>query len=197
MVFNPNIPQPTDYLSVSQQDLLGNNTALQAWSTVDHYSFSDLTANVGKHTKVTLPFLASGPSTAVGEDAIYTKKVSGVPEVFIRKENNGAEIQLTSGNSINPARAYVNFNGTTGAILGTASNVSSVTVNSVGNYTVNLSITQPTATYCVLISVEAVSPAANWTYIYGTRTTTSFNINVYNNGSVLNPTSVSATILGQ
>ena len=196
MVFNPAIPQPTDFLSISQQDLLGNMGQLETWSNVDHYPVANNTANLGKHVKSTCPWQAAGPTTVADEVAVYSKKVSTVTELFCRKASAGTEIQLTNGDIIAVLNAYVNFDGTTGAILGTAANVSSVTVNSVGNYTVNLSVTQPTSTYCVLISVEAVSPAANWTYIYSTRTTTSFKILTFNS-SALSPTSVSATIIGR
>jgi hypothetical protein len=45
------------------------------------------------------------------------------------------------------AKAWVNFNGTTGAINGTAFNVSSVTVNASGNYNINFTTAMPNANY--------------------------------------------------
>lgn len=45
------------------------------------------------------------------------------------------------------AKAWVNFNGTTGAINGTAFNVSSVTKNASGNYSINFTTAMPNANY--------------------------------------------------
>jgi hypothetical protein len=45
------------------------------------------------------------------------------------------------------AKAWVNFNGTTGAINGTAFNVSSVTRNASGNYSINFTTAMPNANY--------------------------------------------------
>lgn len=55
MVFKANIPQPTDNLSKSQGDLLGNMQQLDASFLVDHYTFSDISGQTGKHRQVTTP----------------------------------------------------------------------------------------------------------------------------------------------
>jgi len=99
MVFLPNIPQPTDDQSNSQGQLLGNNQQLDTSFAVDHYAFSDLTANNGKHKAVHL-VNQSDPTTAAGEIAIYDKLVSAIPELFMRRASNGSVIQMTTGNPI-------------------------------------------------------------------------------------------------
>lgn len=45
----------------------------------------------------------AAPVTAVDQLAFYTKNVAGQPELFYRKESNGAEIQVTSNGVINTA----------------------------------------------------------------------------------------------
>lgn len=65
MPYNPNIPQPTDILSDSQGDLLGNFQALDTSFGIDHYKFSDLTANNGFHNKVTTPVFVANPPTGL------------------------------------------------------------------------------------------------------------------------------------
>jgi hypothetical protein len=71
--YNPNIPQPTDFLSNSQQDMLNNFSQANTTMGVDHYSFDDATANNGKHNKVTTPIItgAAHPVTAVNEPKFY------------------------------------------------------------------------------------------------------------------------------
>lgn len=55
MAFNPNIPTAPQKLSVSQPLLLANNQQLDTSFGVDHYKFSDATANNGFHNSVTTP----------------------------------------------------------------------------------------------------------------------------------------------
>ena len=51
-------------------------------------------------------------------------------------------------------RAFVNFNGSTGAIRGTAFNVSSVTRVTTGQYTVNFTTALPDANYSPVFSLS-------------------------------------------
>lgn len=45
--------------------------------------------------------VSSAPTTDANEVKLYAKEVTGVAELFIRKESNGAEIQVTSGSILN------------------------------------------------------------------------------------------------
>jgi hypothetical protein len=64
-----------------------------------------------------------------------------------------AQFATVSGTApIYPCRAWVNFNGTgTVAIRGSA-NVTSITDNSAGNYTVNFTTAMPDANYCTNVT---------------------------------------------
>jgi hypothetical protein len=48
-------------------------------------------------------------------------------------------------------RAWVNFNGTGTVAIRASGNVSSITDNGVGNYTVNFTTAMPDASYCVMV----------------------------------------------
>jgi hypothetical protein len=63
--YNPNIPQPTDRLNVSQTQLLQNFGQLDTSFGIDHYKFSDLTANNGFHNQVTTPGYVANPPTGL------------------------------------------------------------------------------------------------------------------------------------
>ena len=75
------------------------------------------------------------------------------------------KVLTTAGAAANPswtaagALAFVRFVGSTGAIVGTAFNVSSVTRNSAGNYTVNFSPVLPSANYTIIAT--GARPAGN------------------------------------
>jgi len=66
MPFDPNIPQSIDFLSESQLDLLNNNIQLDASFGVDHYKFSNVTVNNGRHNYVTTPLAVNTPATVTG-----------------------------------------------------------------------------------------------------------------------------------
>lgn len=86
-------------------------------------------------------------------------------------------------------RAWVNFNGVTTATIRASFNVSSVTRNGTGDYTVNFTNAMPDANY----SVSGVADAAGSTIAGGvclytsyTPTTTSARINSYSIGASAN-----------
>lgn len=72
MTFKNNIPQPTDNLSDSQVDLLNNMSQLDTSFGVDHYTFSDLTANNGFHNQITTPVYVATPSTGLPPNSTAT-----------------------------------------------------------------------------------------------------------------------------
>jgi len=102
MAFQSNIPQPTDELKTSQNDLLNNFQTLNTAWEINHYSF-DL-VDQGKHKYVTLPEQGAAPVTAADEVAIYSKlsTLTATSELFVRKEGAGDEIEFTSSASATP-----------------------------------------------------------------------------------------------
>lgn len=67
--------------------------------------------------------------------------------------NTPPTIQDSAGTQIGTfCRAWVNFNGTGTVAIRASFNVSSITDNGTGNYTVNFTTAMPDANYCVNIS---------------------------------------------
>lgn len=66
-------------------------------------------------------------------------------------------IQNTSGVEQYLARAWVNFNGTGTVAIRAAGNVSSITDNGVGDYTVNFTTAMADANYAVSLSSERIT----------------------------------------
>lgn len=102
MAFNQNIPQATDRLKDSQQDLLDNFQALKQLIDVNHVTFG--AAFEGQHKWVTLPDQAANPpvgafaATDVGLYAsipVAPQPTTGVRELFINKQD-GTQIPLTA-----------------------------------------------------------------------------------------------------
>lgn len=63
--FLPNIPTANQQLDFSQGQLLTNNQALDAIFGIDHYKFSNVTANQGFHNQVTTPGFVATPPTGL------------------------------------------------------------------------------------------------------------------------------------
>lgn len=118
--FNGNIPQPGDELEDSQQDLLNNNLQLDTSFGVDHYNFSDGTANNGKHTEVTTPDQAAHVSTAADEPKLYAMRDAATPP-------NVPVIQYSRGGSDAVPTPVTNLQSpATPIILGASGNTTNV-----------------------------------------------------------------------
>jgi hypothetical protein len=72
MAFKNNIPQAEDFLNItSQPDLLGNMAQLDISFGVDHYPFSDASANNGFHNQVTTPIWVGGKPLPVANPVFF------------------------------------------------------------------------------------------------------------------------------
>lgn len=94
MAYDNSIPNASDKLKNSQPQIKDNFAALKTLIDVNHGTFG--AADQGKHKFVTMPEQSSAPTTAADEMALYTKAVSGVTQMFLRNEGNGAEVDFTS-----------------------------------------------------------------------------------------------------
>jgi hypothetical protein len=105
-VFLPNIPQPTDQLSVSQGNILNNFTILGAIAGNTNPSSASINANSGFNW-IYLPTQAgsippSGASFAAGNVGIYsaTDPVTGQNELYVNKTNQTTVMQIPITGSI-------------------------------------------------------------------------------------------------
>ena len=74
--------------------------------------------------------------------------LTGVTSISSAAANTPVVMQ-DSGSNTNTCRAWVNFNGTGTVAIRASFNVTSITDNGTGNYTVNFSNAMPDANYCV------------------------------------------------
>lgn len=97
MAYNQNIPQPTDALKVSQQDILDNFLQLYTFFGVNHQNFGEIDS--GKHKFLQMPVQVADPATNATEVAFYSKigADSGIPELCFRRDTNGTVIPFTEG----------------------------------------------------------------------------------------------------
>lgn len=112
MVYNDNIPQPQDPLSVSQGDILENFKQLNIIYGTDHIAY-DSPVDVGKHKTVTYVTQETEPNTVANE----VKSFSFVPSTdlgeieFSKGPNDPVPTPLTSLHSV-PAGIDIPTNST-------------------------------------------------------------------------------------
>jgi len=89
------------------------------------------------------------------------------------------------------ARAWVNFNGTGTVAIRNSGNVSSITDNGTGDYTINFSTSMPDVNYCVQTTIEPESAYPNHVRMsgvyYNTRATGSVRLRTGGVPSELGP----------
>lgn len=96
MAYNANIPQATDLLSQSQNDLLANFTAIATLVAVNHVQFND--ADQGKHKYAEFPVQNAAPPIvfAAGEVALYSflNPITSQNELYVNKTNQATVVQV-------------------------------------------------------------------------------------------------------
>jgi hypothetical protein len=114
--------------------------------------------------------------------------------------DSSANLQFNSGyGSVAVAygcRAWVNFNGTGTPAIRASGNVTSITDNGTGDYTVNMTNALPDANYSVVGScfhASGVSPEGNVSYT-GTFTTTQFGLFTTRATTYFDPTIVCVAV---
>lgn len=97
MTYQANIPQSTDLISVSQDDLLQNYQAIDAAWNINHVDFN--LASQGKHKFVEMPVQGADPAGAAGEFTLFSKtNVAGNNEVFYKRNAEANSYQLSGPN---------------------------------------------------------------------------------------------------
>jgi|GEM_PF-2741692 len=102
MGYNPNVPQPNDFVSQSQKDILQNYQEIASQFMQDHVMIDQEDMNRGKHKKVTYNEQGSDPTTIADEIALYTKDVSGQPEYFVAPESAGTVYRISKSGDLQP-----------------------------------------------------------------------------------------------
>lgn len=92
------VPLATQTLAATQNTIRQNFLGINSGFAVDHQTLNPGAGSPGKHNKVTMPEQAGDQVTAVNEMALYVKQsaISGVAALFLRDENNGAVIELST-----------------------------------------------------------------------------------------------------
>ncbi len=110
MAFKRDIPAASDFLSDSQADIRDNFNSSDDVFTIDHYAFSNTTANKGFHNRVTQPQIIGGVHPTTSTDAIiYTMQdCAGIGNIQYSKGPNFNGISPTPSTYQPPATPLTN-----------------------------------------------------------------------------------------
>lgn len=112
-----------------------------------------------------MPITIDGNGIITGAATLATTVAN---PTFTTPNINSAQFATVSGTApIYPCRAWVNFNGTGTVAIRASGNVSSITDNGTGDYTVNFTSAMPDANYAPVIGASpnfgvAVTFGINW-----------------------------------
>jgi hypothetical protein len=115
----------------------------------------------------TAPTAAAGTNTTqIATTAFVNAEISA--DVGVANSSLVKTALNASGSApIYACRAWVNFNGTGTVAIRASGNVSSITDNGTGNYTVNFTTDMPTADYCALVTSIPKTVANNVNFGFG------------------------------
>jgi hypothetical protein len=98
-----------------------------------------------------MPITIDGSGTITGASTLATTVAS---PTLTTPNINSAQFATVSGTApIYPCRAWVNFNGTGTVAIRASGNVSSITDNGTGDYTVNFTTAMPDANYAIKTNI--------------------------------------------
>ncbi len=164
-VYTPNIPQPGDNPSDSQDQILENFQTLQTLygTSGDHYSWTNTNPPEStKHAKVTTPGLPTAtapgnvlPAPTSGNCSYFGQTRGSQTYPYIARDGLAPVAPLTNIWPLLPIKAYANIaiTSTTTAVLNDSFNITSVTVATVAavqNITINITNAMRTNTYGVV-----------------------------------------------
>lgn len=93
---------------------------------------------------------AAGARSALGLSAVAASgSAADITTGDLAAERITAALNATGSAPIYGARAWVNFSGSGTVAIRASGNVSSITDNGIGDYTVNFAIAMPDANYCI------------------------------------------------
>jgi len=105
MTFDSSKPQPGIILSSGRVVTQANFAGVETYIARDHVSLDANSADSGKHKALRLTEQAA-PATLVNEMGLYAKDTGTQPDLFVRRELSGTEIQMTTGDPLKAANGY-------------------------------------------------------------------------------------------
>jgi hypothetical protein len=129
-------------------------------------------------------------TTAAGDTCILRATAANTVEVLCYART----IAAPGSAPLYACRAWVNFNGTGTVAIRGSGNVSSITDNGVGNYTVNFTTAMQDANYATQVTITNVSTSASCVHQISNQLTGSVSLTNYENGALTDNSQICVTV---
>jgi hypothetical protein len=106
-----------------------------------------------------MPITINGSGTITGASTLATTVAS--PTLTTPNINSAQFATVTGTAPIYPCRVWVNFNGTGTVAIRASGNVTSITDNGTGDYTVNFTTAMPDANYTLVATIKPTAAASS------------------------------------
>jgi hypothetical protein len=136
-----------------------------------------------------MPLVLDG---TLGASAVQDNSVTDTA-LSLTANSAAIKVALNANNAapIFACRAWVNFNGQGNVAIRASGNVSSVTDNGTGNYTVNFTTAMPDLNFCAVFGVSTTNPYEGVL----SKTTSSYNLRTEGNSyTATDPTDINISI---
>ena len=140
-------------------------------------SNSDITQLSGLTTALSIAQGGTGNTTATAAFNALAPSQTGNSGKYLT--TNGTDTSWAAVTANYVAQAWVNFNGTGTVAIRASGNVSSITDNGVGNYTVNFTTAVADSNFAYLVSGGGPTASANMCFAGSTVASSSFRFNLY------------------
>lgn len=161
-------------------DITVSGTGSTTW-TIDNSAVTTAKINDGA---VTFAKLDGAAVTTSGETIASNDSDSQVPTSAAVIDYVPVALNATGSAPIYACRGWVNFNGTGTVAIRASGNVSSITDNGTGDYTVNFTTALPDANFAVVVGVGN-NAGDNWTCTVIAQTSSTVQVQVRNGTNVL------------
>lgn len=146
MSYDTGVPQATDRVSDTQQPILTNFQVLNSIYGGDHFDYTDVSSNTGRHKQVTFPNRSgTPPTTGASVGAAYARTTSSQTYPYWRRDGGSLDYPLL------PIKAFCfcTVSGTTATIV-RQFNMNTPTFLSTGRWQINLTNPLPDTNYAVI-----------------------------------------------
>lgn len=177
--------------SVSQPKITANFQEIDTLIAVDHETFGAV-VDYGKHKKVLFTMQGADAGTGATEFALYTKDTGGIPELYLRMENNGVVFNMTPSPTCHDASGSETLPSGLKMIWGSgiATGTGATITFAYGGFS--------TAVYQVILSRNGLTTVVTNTFVvHGSQTTTTFIAEARNPDGTPSTASISYFAIGK
>lgn len=175
MTFDSSKPNANESPSQFPAQAQTNWQRIETIVSGDHQWNDSADASDGKHVKARFPEQTSAPSTAANEAALYSKEAQSVSQMFIRRESDGAEVQITSSDvSDTTAQSTNGYSCLPGGVLiqwgkksspGSSGSVTFPKAFSAAPYSLSVDLQRSSGNQSVTVSSSSAPTTSSFSYL--------------------------------